>query len=183
MSSYSGEPRPATGADRRSVSTIIPNGVELPAAPPDGKRPPVGRPPHVSDRHCTRMQERYKGHDVLVRALTFVRTEVPDVAVGGHRGWDASPGEIEALRPLLRGAFDPSLAQSRRAAQRMAARTQLIAMPSRLPAGGFAGEGFGIVYLEAERVRQAGGRRRRRRRARRGPRRTSPGCSSTRSTR
>ena len=30
-----------------------------------------------------------------------------------------------------------------------AARAQLLAMPSRLPAGGFAGEGFGIVYLEA----------------------------------
>ena len=28
-------------------------------------------------------------------------------------------------------------------------RARLLAMPSRLPAGGFAGEGFGIVYLEA----------------------------------
>jgi phosphatidylinositol alpha-1,6-mannosyltransferase len=28
-------------------------------------------------------------------------------------------------------------------------RAHLLAMPSRLPAGGFAGEGFGIVYLEA----------------------------------
>jgi phosphatidylinositol alpha-1,6-mannosyltransferase len=28
-------------------------------------------------------------------------------------------------------------------------RTNLLAMPSRLPAGDFAGEGFGIVYLEA----------------------------------
>jgi phosphatidylinositol alpha-1,6-mannosyltransferase len=29
------------------------------------------------------------------------------------------------------------------------ARTSLLAMPSRLPAGRFAGEGFGIAYLEA----------------------------------
>ncbi len=28
-------------------------------------------------------------------------------------------------------------------------RAQVLAMPSRLPAGGFAGEGFGIAYLEA----------------------------------
>jgi phosphatidyl-myo-inositol dimannoside synthase len=28
-------------------------------------------------------------------------------------------------------------------------RARVLAMPSRLPAGGFAGEGFGIVYLEA----------------------------------
>ncbi len=28
-------------------------------------------------------------------------------------------------------------------------RAHLLAMPSRLPAGGFAGEGFGIAYLEA----------------------------------
>ena len=28
-------------------------------------------------------------------------------------------------------------------------RAHVFAMPSRMPAGGFAGEGFGIVYLEA----------------------------------
>ena len=31
-------------------------------------------------------------------------------------------------------------------------RAHVFAMPSRLPGGGFAGEGFGIVYLEAPRT-------------------------------
>ena len=113
------------------------------------------------------MEERYKGHDVMVRALALVLAKVPDaqwVVIGDG---SLRPG-LEAARALLRRRRRRSASSARSptssATRGWRART-LLAMPSRLPAGGFAGEGFGIVYLEAARVRQAGRRGQRRRRA------------------
>jgi phosphatidylinositol alpha-1,6-mannosyltransferase len=97
-----------------------------------------------------RMQERYKGHDVLVRALALVRAKVPQVQwvvigdgslrAGVEQLTDAY-GVADAARFL--GAVSDEERDS------WLARSQLLAMPSRLPAGGFAGEGFGIAFLEA----------------------------------
>jgi phosphatidylinositol alpha-1,6-mannosyltransferase len=124
--------------------TVIPNGVDLVReAPPEL----CERPTFLT---VARIQERYKGHDLLVRALALVRAKVPQVqwVVIGEGSLRAgveqladSYGVADAARFL--GAVSDEERDS------WLARSQLLAMPSRLPAGGFAGEGFGIAFLEA----------------------------------
>ena len=131
-------------AGARANISVIPNGVDLPLDPvPE----PVDRPTILT---IARIQERYKGHDTLVRALALVRAKVPDVewvVVGdgslrsGVEELARSYGVADSTRFLGEVSDDQRNSWLRRA--------HLLAMPSRLPAGGFAGEGFGIVYLEA----------------------------------
>ena len=87
---------------------------------------------------------------MLIRALPLVLAKVPDaqwVVIGdgslrpGLEQLAASHGVSAAVRFL--GALDD---EQRNVWLR---RAHVLAMPSRIPAGGFAGEGFGIVYLEA----------------------------------
>ena len=127
---------------------LIPPGVDLPdphVLPlPDRK----SGPPRLIT--VARLEDRYKGHDVLARALPLVRARVPDaewVVVGdgplrGHlqRLVEAS-GVSEAVR------FVGAVSDAER--DRLLQGADVFAMPSRLPARGLAGEGFGIVYLEA----------------------------------
>jgi phosphatidylinositol alpha-1,6-mannosyltransferase len=92
---------------------------------------------------------RYKGHDVMLRALPLIRRRVPDarwVAVGGG-----------ALLPLYEAlARHSGLEACVRFCGRVSEeerndwfnRAHVFAMPSRLSAHG-GGEGFGIAYLEA----------------------------------
>jgi phosphatidylinositol alpha-1,6-mannosyltransferase len=97
----------------------------------------------------SRLAERYKGHDVMLRALPLVRARVPDaewVVVGA--------GPLRRLYERMAGVFGVSEMvhfvgdvddQER---DRWLDQAQVFAMPSRLsPNGG--GEGFGIAYLEA----------------------------------
>jgi phosphatidylinositol alpha-1,6-mannosyltransferase len=138
----------ASGAAGANIA-IIPNGVEL--APDVTPQPPQdATPERPTFLTVARIQERYKGHDVLVRALALVRAKVPDVQ-WVVLGDGSLRGEIEALARSYGVAdsivFLGAVSDDERNA--WLARTQLLAMPSRLPAGGFAGEGFGIVYLEA----------------------------------
>lgn len=97
-----------------------------------------------------RLEDAYKGVDVLIRGLPLVRARVPDarlVVVG-----DGS------LRPSLEALahthgvgdhveFVGTVSDDERDA--WLDRAGVFAMPSRLPAGGRGGDGFGIVYLEA----------------------------------
>jgi phosphatidylinositol alpha-1,6-mannosyltransferase len=97
-----------------------------------------------------RLEDRYKGHDVLVRALPLIRARVPDaqwVVVG-----DGSVrADICRLAAAHRVTDAVKLIGSVSDADRnwWLDRSHVFAMPSRLPAGRSAGEGFGIVYLEA----------------------------------
>jgi phosphatidylinositol alpha-1,6-mannosyltransferase len=133
----------ATGAAPRALH-VIGNGTDVPqdASPLDDTRPTI--------LTIARIEERYKGHDTIVRALPLVLAKVPDaqwVVIGdgslrpGLEALAASYGVSQSIRFL--GAVSD---EQRNLWLR---RTHLLAMPSRLPAGGFAGEGFGIVYLEA----------------------------------
>jgi phosphatidyl-myo-inositol dimannoside synthase len=133
----------ATGAAPRALH-VIGNGTDVPAdaSPLDDARPTI--------LTIARIEERYKGHDTLVRALPLVLAKVPDaqwVVIGegslrpGLEALAASYGVSQAIRFLGAVADEQRNLWLRRA--------RLLAMPSRLPAGGFAGEGFGIVYLEA----------------------------------
>jgi phosphatidylinositol alpha-1,6-mannosyltransferase len=143
ISAYTAELIAATGAVRANTRLIAP-GVDIPGetTPLRAERPTV--------LTISRLDERYKGHDVMLRAFSLVLSKVPDaqwVVIGDG---SLRPG-LEQLARSYRvdravsflGAVDD---EQRDAWLR---RADIFAMPSRLPAGGFAGEGFGIVYLEA----------------------------------
>ncbi len=133
----------AAGADPARVHRVL-NGVDLPVGP---RAESAARPTIVT---VARLVDTYKGHDIIIRALVQVRERVPDVqwlVVGdgplrsGLERLASEAGVSDAVHFL--GAVTD--------AERDAALDQahVFAMPSRLPPGGVGGEGFGIVYLEA----------------------------------
>lgn len=122
----------------------IPPGVDLPA---DVRPLPSKRPTVLT---IAQLKHAYKGHDIMIEALALVRAQVPDVE------W------IVIGEGPLRGSLEERASQAglARAVRFLGAvpdvernewlrRTDVFAMPSRLPGGRLGGEGFGIVYLEA----------------------------------
>jgi phosphatidyl-myo-inositol dimannoside synthase len=143
VSAYTSSLVVATGA-REAAITVIPPGVDIPR---DATPLEPDRPTFVT---IARLEDRYKGHDVLIRALPLVRARVAQaqwVVIGDgplRRGLEelaCSYGVSDAVR------FLGSVSDAERDGWMRHATA--FAMPSRLPAGGFAGEGFGIVYMEA----------------------------------
>jgi phosphatidylinositol alpha-1,6-mannosyltransferase len=122
---------------------IVPPGVDLVPSPAREE----GGPPRVLT--VARVNERYKGHDVMVRALPLVRARVPDAE------W-VVVGEGPLTADIVRSATATGVGDAIRLVGRVSdadrdawyGRSHVFAMPSRLPPGS-AGEGFGIVYLEA----------------------------------
>jgi phosphatidyl-myo-inositol dimannoside synthase len=144
VSRYTRELAAGSGAPAERLHRISP-GVDLPASS-DAARP--DGPPTLLT--IARLEDRYKGHDVVMRALPLIRARVPDarwVIVGDgplRRGLERlarAQGVADAVQ------FTGALPNDERDA--WLDRAHVFTMPSRLPAGGFAGEGFGIVYLEA----------------------------------
>jgi glycosyltransferase involved in cell wall biosynthesis len=134
------------GADAARMA-LIPPGVDLPDAGVDSDRNGDGRPRLVT---VARLEDRYKGHDVIARALPLVRARLPEVE------WVVvGDGPLRKhLEQLVRSngvsgsvRFVGSVSDAER--DRWLRSADVFAMPSRLPARGLAGEGFGIVYLEA----------------------------------
>lgn len=132
-----------TGVLPASMSLISP-GVDVPS---DAAPEAVDRPSVLT---IARLEERYKGHDVLVRALPLVQAKIPDVQWIVIGDGSLRPG----LEHLARSygvanatCFLGAVSDEQR--DTWLRRAQLLAMPSRLPAGRFAGEGFGISFLEA----------------------------------
>ena len=150
ISSYTSALLVTLGVPPERIS-LIPPGVDWPAArsegPDGGSVQPADRPTFVT---IARLADRYKGHDVLVRALEVVRGRVPDVQ------WIViGDGPLRAeLEALARASGVADCARflgevSDEERDSWLRRADLLAMPSRLPGTGAAGEGFGIVYLEA----------------------------------
>ena len=143
VSAYTAGLVAATGATPPRLE-VIGNGTDVPsdATPLRAERPTI--------LTIARIEERYKGHDALVRALALVLAKVPNaqwVVIGDgslRPGLEQLAGSygVAAATHFL-GALDD---EQRNVWLR---RADVLAMPSRLPAGGFAGEGFGIAYLEA----------------------------------
>jgi phosphatidylinositol alpha-1,6-mannosyltransferase len=143
VSSYTAGLITATGVSPASMR-LIPPGVDMPSDP----RPlPAEHPTFVT---VARLEDRYKGHDVLVRSLALVREQVSDVE------WVVI-GDGPLRLELERLASSHGVADSVRFLGAVSdeqrnlwlRRADLLAMPSRLPGAGLAGEGFGIVYMEA----------------------------------
>jgi phosphatidyl-myo-inositol dimannoside synthase len=129
------------GADPKRVRRIHP-GVD-PAGEPGAN---LKRPDVVV---VARLDERYKGHDVLIRALPLIRARVPGarlVVIGdgalrtAYENLAASFGVAEAV--VFTGTVDDE------ERNRLLEEASVFAMPSRQLTAG-EGEGFGIVFLEA----------------------------------
>jgi phosphatidyl-myo-inositol dimannoside synthase len=142
VSRYAAGLATTSGAEPRRIR-IIPPGVDWRELPANGR---LETPTVVT---VARLEDRYKGHDVMARAMPLVRSRVPDaqwVVVGEG----PLRGEIESLAGAL-GVGDAvrlcgALGDDGR--DDWLDRAHLFAMPSRVPPEG-TGEGFGIVYLEA----------------------------------
>jgi phosphatidyl-myo-inositol dimannoside synthase len=122
----------------------IPPGVDLPE---HAGRPEAGDRPVVVT--VARLEDRYKGHDVMIRAIDRLRERIPDVlwvivGDGSLRGEYERAVRDHGLGDHVR--FVGSVGDRERDA--WLARAVVFAMPSRLPPGG-GGEGFGIAYMEA----------------------------------
>ena len=131
------------GAPSRRLR-CIPPGVDLPGPTR------VTRDDRPTVLTVARLTDRYKGHDVMIRAMALVRESVPEarwVVVGDG----ALRGELEAAAREHGVAdavtFTGALSDVERDA--WLDRAHVFAMPSRLPPTRSGGEGFGIVYLEA----------------------------------
>ena len=102
-------------------------GIDLP--PPRDQRRATARPPIVN---VARLEDRYKGFDVLMRALPLIRSRVPDalalVGDGPARVLEASARAGATARCV---SSAPSATPS---ATRPARRATVFAMPGRLPA-------------------------------------------------
>ncbi len=123
---------------------LIPPGVDI----PDDPAPEAAERPTILT--IARLQDAYKGHDVMVRALGQVCARVPDaqwVVLGG--GPLRADLERQVKEAGLAGAVRFLGAVPDEERDLWLRRADLLAMPSRLPGGGLAGEGFGIVYMEA----------------------------------
>ena len=135
----------SAGANPGRVALINP-GVDLPARS-DPERRNAGPPTILT---ISRLEDRYKGHDVILRALPLVRVEVPDVRWRVVGDGPLRHALEERARTMDLGESVQFLgAVSDEVRDRELASADVFCMVSRMPSGGFAGEGFGIVYLEA----------------------------------
>lgn len=143
ISAYTHDLAVAVGASPARVHRILP-GVDLPAV---SRIERAGRPTLLT---ISRLSERYKGHDVMLRALPLIRARVPEVewVVVGDGPLRPALERIAASQGLHGHVrFVGTVSDDDR--DRWLRRAHVFTMPSRLPAAGLAGEGFGIVYLEA----------------------------------
>jgi phosphatidyl-myo-inositol dimannoside synthase len=127
----------------------IPPGIDL---APDIN--PQGQGSQVRDRRPTiitvaRMEDFYKGHDVMIRALPQVRSRVPGVlwvVIGDGRLRPSYERMVKEAGLAENVRFCGVLPDEER--DHWLTRATVFAMPSRVDQGR-GGEGFGIVYLEA----------------------------------
>jgi phosphatidylinositol alpha-1,6-mannosyltransferase len=131
------------GADKCRILTIEPGVESTLHREPRNK---VQRPTILT---VARLTDRYKGFDVMLRALPLVRSRIPSaqwivVGDGGLRAELEAAVVATDLRDAVR--FTGTVSDADRDARFQ--RAHVFAMPSRVPADG-GGEGYGLVYLEA----------------------------------
>jgi phosphatidylinositol alpha-1,6-mannosyltransferase len=143
ISAYTRDLALAAGADSGRVR-VIPVGASVAA---DTERPAQAGPPTLLT--VGRLNEPYKGHDVMLRALPLVAAAVPEarwVVVGDGPLRAALESRAAAYGVRDRVQFTGQVTDDERDA--LFRSSHVFVMPARTPANG-AGEGFGIVFLEA----------------------------------
>lgn len=144
LSRHAADVARSAGADPARVHVISP-GVDVPEPSADG--PAKFELPTVLT--VARLADRYKGFDVMLRAMPLVRARLPAarwVVIGDG----PLRGELERTARAW-GLEDAVLFPGQVADQELDewfSRAHVFAMLSRLPADG-GGEGYGLVYLEA----------------------------------
>jgi phosphatidylinositol alpha-1,6-mannosyltransferase len=133
----------AVGARDESIRLVYP-GVELPETV---TRVRSERPTILT---IARLEDRYKGHDVLMRAMPLIRARIGNVrwVIIGD-GPLRAPLEDMAAAIGVAGCVEFLGSVSDEERNSWLSCSDVLVMPSRMPAQGLAGEGFGIVYLEA----------------------------------
>lgn len=145
ISRYTRELALGAGAPPNRIALISP-GVDV----PDTVQMDRERSDQPTLLTIARLEDRYKGHDVMLRALPLVRAEVPEVRWRVVGDGPLRPTLEDRARALgLEDAVQFLGSVSDEIRDEELARAHVFCMVSRLPSGGFAGEGFGIVYLEA----------------------------------
>jgi phosphatidylinositol alpha-1,6-mannosyltransferase len=143
VSRYTREMALAAGASPERVRIVLP-GVDLPE-PWSAER---SGPPTLLT--VATMLFRYKGHDVMVRALPLIRAKVPEVrwvVVGDGHFRPAVESAVAAYG--LGGSVELLGRVSDEERNRWLESARVFCMPSRVPAAGVGGEGFGSAYQEA----------------------------------
>jgi phosphatidylinositol alpha-1,6-mannosyltransferase len=143
VSSYTAGLALERGAPADRLHTIPP-GVDL--------RDAVARPREAPPTLVTvaRLDDEYKGHDVVLQAMRRIRAVVPDarwVVVGD--GALRTKLEEEARVLGLADAVDFRGAVTDAERDLALDSADVFVMASRIPPSGAGGEGFGIVFLEA----------------------------------
>jgi phosphatidylinositol alpha-1,6-mannosyltransferase len=131
------------GADPERLC-VIPPGVDLPAEP----RPEPAEQPTILT--LATLDRRYKGHDVMLRAMPLVRARVPGarwIVAGDGRHRTALETMARAQRLDDAVVFRGRVSDEER--DRLFRAAWVFTMPSRLSEAERGGEGFGIVYAEA----------------------------------
>ncbi len=144
ISSYTSRLAVEAGADPGKVHRI-PCGVDPARVSANGRR--ADAPTMITVAGLT---FPYKGHDVVMKALPLVRGRVSDarwliVGDGPLRGALKTQATLIGVDEHV--SFLGSVSDERR--DELLSSAHVFVMPSRLPASGVGGEGFGIVYLEA----------------------------------
>jgi phosphatidyl-myo-inositol dimannoside synthase len=144
ISRYTCDAARAAGADDRRIHVVHP-GVDLPVAN-EGAR----QRDSATILTVARLEDRYKGFDVMLRALPLVMSKISGarwVVVGDGRLRPELEATAAAWGLSDRVLFAGSLPDAERDA--WLDQATVFAMPSRTPSMPGGGEGFGIVYLEA----------------------------------
>ncbi|MEK6227889.1 MAG: glycosyltransferase family 4 protein, partial [Actinomycetota bacterium] len=132
------------GADRERVRRIV-NGVDPVEGVPGAE--PSSAPTVIT---VARLNDPYKGHNVVMRAMPLICARVPGaqwVVVGEGRLRPDLEAQARALGVEDAVRFAGGVSDEER--DRLLCAAHVFVMPSRIPPGGVGGEGFGIVYLEA----------------------------------
>lgn len=123
---------------------VVNPGSDLPTKP---GRADADRPTVVT---TARLRDWYKGHDVMLEALPAVIELVPTVqwvVIGDGRIRRDLECRAKTLGVTDHVTFLGAVSDATR--DEWLARAHVFAMPARYPKGEVAGEGFGIVHLEA----------------------------------
>jgi phosphatidylinositol alpha-1,6-mannosyltransferase len=143
VSGYAADLARGAGASPDAI-TVIHNGVD--AAPLRSR--PTDSPPTILT--ISRLHDEYKGHDVLMEALPAIRAAVPGVRwVIVGEGALRTRLEMHAARLGLSEIVEFVGAVDDASRDLWLDKASVFVMPTRQPGPGKAGEGFGIVFLEA----------------------------------